>query len=271
MNMMHPAPPAVALATLSYGGPAARWRTEVMRSHTTARLIHITKGQGRITVAGLTNGYGPNNLIYVPPYTMYGMEVGATVFGQILTLPDATGWPAASFHLRLRDVDPQKELVTLIEAVERELQPSGDPRAAHFHLGLLGIFVERQLAQLDPTALDARRHTAAARLVARYTHMIAQEFRSDRTVASYAAALGVTPTHLTRSCRKTCGSSALSLLNDRIHFEACILLKETTLPVKDIAQRLGFGSPAYFTRSFQEKSGQPPRDFRRGKALSARP
>ncbi len=262
MNMMSTQEPALALATISYGGPNARWRTEAMRSHATGRLIHITKGQGRITVAGLTNGYGPNNLIYLPPHTMYGIEVGPTVFGQMLTLPNATDWPDTPFHLRLLDVDPQKELVTLIEAIERELQPSGDLRAANCHLGLLSIFVERQLNNRDPAQVDTRRNTAAARLVAKYTNMVARDVRSDRSIASYADALGVTPTHLTRSCRKTCGRSALSLLNDRVYFEACTLLRDTQIPIQDIAARLGFGSPAYFTRSFQEKSGQAPRDFR---------
>ena len=263
MNMMSTRTTALALTTISHSGPASRWRTEAMRSHATGRLIHITKGQGRITVAGLTNGYGPNNLIYIPPHTMYGMEVGPTVFGQMLSLPDTTDWPETPFHLRLLDVDPQKELVTLIEAIERELQPQGDIRAANCHLGLLSIFVERQLRNRDPALTDARRNTAAAKLVARYTAMIAKDFQTDRSVASYAADLNVTPTHLTRRCQKTCERSALSLLNDRIHFEACVLLKETREPIQSIAQSLGFQSPAYFTRSFQEKSGLTPRDFRR--------
>ena len=270
MNMMGTDTPALALAAITYGGPASRWRTEAMRSHGSGRLIHITKGQGRITVAGLTNGYGPNNLIYIPPHTMYGIEVGATVFGQIMTLPDTTGWPDAPFHLRLLDVVPQKELVSLIEAIERELQPNGDARAAACHFGLLSIFVERQLALRDPATTDARRNSAAARLVANYTTLIAQDFSSDRSVASYAEALDVTPTHLARSCRQTCGRSALSLLNDRIHYEACTLLRDTAIPVQDIAKRLGFSSPAYFTRSFQDKSGQAPTDFRRKGALSLR-
>lgn len=270
MYMSPIAEPALALAPLTYGGPASRWRTEAMRSHATGRLIHITKGQGRITVAGLTNGYGPNNLIYIPPQTMYGIEVGQTVYGQIMSLPDVTDWPDAPFHLRLLDVDPQKELISLIEAVERELKPGGDPRAAKCHFGLLSIFVERQLALRDPATIDARRNTAAARLVAKYTTMIARDFQSDRSVASYAAALGVTPTHLTRSCRKTCGRSALSLLNDRIHFEACTLLRETPTPIQNIAQSLGFRSPAYFTRSFQEKSGHTPSDFRKDSGKTAR-
>lgn len=270
MSMMTTLPPALALATLTHAGPASRWRTEAMRSHATPRLIHVTKGQGRMTVAGLTNGYGPNNLIFIPPHTMYGMEVGPTVFGQVLTLPDADGWPDTPFHLRLLDVDPQKELVTLIEAIERELKPTGDLRAANCHLGLLSIFVERQLSKRDPATIDARRNTAAAKLIARYTKMIAQDFYADRSVASYAEDLGVTPTHLTRSCRKTCGRSALSLLNDRIHFEACTLLRDTGTPIQDIASSLGFQSPAYFTRSFQEKAGQTPSEFRRASGGTAR-
>lgn len=267
MNMMTPTRPALALATVTHAGSAGRWRTEAMRSHATARLIHISKGQGRITLAGLTNGYGPNNLIYVPPHTMYGMEVGTTVFGQSLTIPDATDWPDTPFHLRLIDVDPQKELVSLIESIERELQPGRDPRAAGCYFGLLTIFVDRQLAARDPASIDVRRKSAAAKLVARFTALIAREFRADLSVADFATKLGVTPTHLARCCRKTSGRSALSLLNERIHYEACVMLKDTALPIQDIAQTLGFQSPAYFTRSFQEKAGQTPSGFRRQASL----
>ncbi len=270
MTMMYAVKTALALAPITHSGQASRWRTEAMRSHATGRLIHITKGQGRITVAGLTNGYGPNNLVYIPPHTMYGMEVGQTVFGQSLTLPDDSDWPDVPFHLRLLDVDPQKELVTLFESIERELQPSGDHRAANCYFGLLTIFVERQLENRDPATIDIRRSTAAAKLVARYTTMIAHDFHLDRSVSDYAAALRVTPTHLTRCCQKTCGHSALSLLNDRIHFEACMMLKETTKPIQKIAQSLGFRSPAYFTRSFQGKSGQTPSKFRRLSGGTAR-
>ena len=262
--------PALALATLTYGGPASKWRHEAMRSHATPRLIHITKGQGRITVAGLTNGYGPNNLIYIPGGTIYGLEVWPTVFGQIMTLPDGDDWPDAPFHLRLHDVAPQKELQSYMEAVERELQPGGDQRAANCHLGLLAIFVERQLAARDPGTIDKRRDSAAGRLVARYSSMIARDFASDRSGADYAAAVKVTPTHLTRVCQQSCGRSALKLLNDRIHYEACVLLRDTLKPVQDIAQNLGFKSPAYFTRCFQEKAGMTPSDFRRSSGGQSR-
>ncbi len=257
-------PSTLKLATVTFGGNGSRWRTEAMRSHDTPRLIHITKGQGRITINGLTNGYGPNNLIFIPPNSMYGTEVGPTVFAQMLTLPNTGDWPDEPFHLRLRDVVSQKELQSYYDSIERELKPTGDMRAALCHFGLLTIFVERQLQARDPNAVDARRNSAAAKLVARYTHLIARDYRKDRDVSDYATEIGVTPTHLTRCCKQTCDRSALDLLNDRIHFEACSMLRDTRTPIQDIAKSLGFQSAAYFTRSFQNKSGQTPSDFRQG-------
>jgi AraC family transcriptional regulator, transcriptional activator of pobA len=82
-------------------------------------------------------------------------------------------------------------------------------------------------------------------------------------VADYARALGVTPTHLSRCCRETCGRPALALLNDRVLFEARQLLRDTRVPVQDIARSLGFSSAAYFSRAFLAKAGSTPSAFRR--------
>ena len=261
----------LAMHPLAQNPQAGRWRTEAMRSHATPRLVFIAKGQGRITVAGLTRGYNVNNLIFIPAHTMYGMEVGPTVFGQILTIPAAMAaeWPAEPVHLRLRDVTVQREFTTLLDALERELKQATPSRAAHYHLGLLSVFFERQVALLptEPGIAD----TTAARLVAAYTDLIERDYRSGKGVAQYAAALGVTTTHLTRCCKQTCGRAALALLNDRLTYEACVLLRESALPIRQIAADLGFTSAAYFTRAFQARMGRTPSDFRRRGAAPQRP
>ena len=97
----------------------------------------------------------------------------------------------------------------------------------------------------------------------RYTALLERDFRSGRGVADFAAALGVTPTHLTRCCKQTCGRPASALLHDRVIFEARRLLSETSLPVGHIARDLGFTSAAYFTRAFQHQTGKTPSGFRR--------
>jgi AraC family transcriptional activator of pobA len=263
---------ALNLTSIAQNPGVGRWRTEAMRSHATPRLIYITKGQGRITVAGLTSGYGPNNLVYIPAHTMYGFDVGPTVFGYMLTIPAAMApeWPDEALHLRLRDVIAQKEFAHMIEALEREMKSAGQThsRAAHYHLGLLSVFFDRQL---DQTAVDthtARTKTSAARLVAAFTDLIERDYRKDSGVSDYATALGVTATHLTRCCNQTCGKSALALLRDRVNYEACVLLRETRTPVNEIATQLGFTSAAYFARSFAAQTGTSPSAFRkRGAAL----
>lgn len=277
MTQQHQARPSrdnsLSLVAVGYSAQTGRWRTEAMRSHASPRLLFVAKGQGRITIAGLTSGYGPNNLIYIPAGTMYGYEVGPTVFGQILTIPRAMAaeWPEEPVHLRLRDVAAQKELAGLFDNLERELQSgkSGHSRAAHYHLGIMSVFFERMQASSPADTEKNRSKTAAARLVAAYSDLVERDFRSPKGIADYAAALGVTPTHLTRCCRQTCGRSSLSILNDRVLYEARLLLRESKTPVQDIAKSLGYASAAYFTRSFQQATGLTPTGFRRGSPQSA--
>ena len=257
----------LAVSAIVYNQAAGRWRTEAMRSHATPRLIYISRGQGRVTVAGMTSGYGPNNLIFIPAHVMYGYETGPSVFGTMLTIPRAMAeeWPDEPVHLRIRDVQGRTEAARMFEALERELKAAtdGHSRAAHYHLGLLSVFFERQMAVTTAVARNDRASQSSARLVAAYTDLIERDYRSEKGVADYAADLGVTATHLTRCCNQTCGKSALALLRDRITYEACVLLRETRTPVSQIASDLGFRSAAYFTRSFQSKTGKTPTHFRK--------
>ena len=252
----------VPIPRLAAGG---RWRVEAMRSLSIPLLLWFTRGQGRITVGGVTRGYGAHNAIFIPPGVMHGYDVGSQTHGTAVFFGSDTALalPTEPHHLRIRDVGPQAELSGLIDNVQRELE-SGKPgaeRAAHHHLGLLGVLLERQV---EIAKADAKKPAAAARLAARYTALLEAEFRSGKGVAEYARALGVTPTHLTRVCNQSCGRSASDLLHDRVIFEARLLLSETRMPISDVSRALGFTSAAYFTRAFQHRTGKTPSAFRKG-------
>ncbi|MDC0115889.1 AraC family transcriptional regulator [Octadecabacter sp.] len=271
--MIPPAQNHLTLTAIAQNAGQDKWRTEAMRSHSSSRLIFVARGQGRITIAGLTSGFGPNNLIYIPAGNMYGYEAGPTVFGLMLTIPTAmdSEWPAEPVHLRLRDVIAQRELTTHLDALEREMKSdqSGHERAALYQLGLLAIYFERQMTQTSDETTRSRADSAPARLVAAYTDLIERDFHTHTGVAGYAAKLGVTPTHLARCCRETCGKTALALLNDRVLYEARLMLRDTNDPVQKIAAELGFGSPAYFARAFQTQTGLTPSKFRKKGPLTA--
>lgn len=244
-----------------------RWRVEAMRAHREPVLLWFTQGQGRITVAGTTRGYGPNHAVFIPPGVMHGFEVAPRVQGTVVFFGrnHDLSLPQTAKFLRPRDPISQKELNATLENIQRELESprAGSKQAARHHLGLLGVWLERQLERERNFEPLLARPIAAQRLVARYAALIERDFRSNPTVADYATALGVTPTHLTRVCRITCGKGAHQLLEDRILFEARRLLAETRMPIKDVAQHLGFNSAGYFTRAFQKNAGVTPSAFRK--------
>lgn len=254
-------PRIVAIPRLAAGG---RWRVEAMRAISEPMFLWFTKGQGRITISGVTRGYTAHNAVFIPPDIMHGFEVGPAVFGTAVFFgrdSDVT-LPTTPQHLRIREVHAQQELNIILDSLQRELDsdvPAHD-RATRHYLGLLGVWLERQSVKAAP---DQPRLDAARKLVARYTALLERDFRKGTGVGEFAAALGVTPTHLTRCCRIACGRSAIEVLQDRRIFEARRLLAETKMPVARIGEALGFSSPAYFTRSFQHLTGRSPTSFRR--------
>ncbi|MCK0170370.1 AraC family transcriptional regulator [Aliiroseovarius sp. S1123] len=254
---------ALPIARLGVGG---RWRTEAMRSYGAPVLLWFTRGQGRITINGVTSGYGPHNCIYLPAGTMHGFEMSTQVAGTIIVFPqdseEQLGLPRDSVHLRLRDADRQIELSNLVDNLQREMEKgtSRASRAMMCHAGLISVWLDRQLDALDE---DEVKPKSGKRLVNAYTALVEQDFHSSKTVRDYAAELGITPTHLSRVCNNACGRPASAILQDRITYEARRLLTETRVPIKDIAASLGFTSAAYFTRSFLKQTGQTPSAFRK--------
>lgn len=256
----------VPIPTLAAGG---RWRVEAMRANPEPLLLWFTKGQGRITIAGVTRGYTAHNAIFIPAAVMHGFEIGPSVFGSALfmgkdcplVLPDGPR------HLRIREGTAQHELNLLLDHVQREkqsTQPASD-RALQANMGLISVWLERQAA-LAPSDARRAKPDATHRLAARYTALLERDFRSGAGVAAFAEALGVTPTHLTRCCKISCNRSAIELLQDRRIFEARKMLAETRMPVRLVGEALGFASAAYFTRAFQSMTGHSPSDFRRSTA-----
>lgn len=250
-----------SMMRLAQGG---RWRTEALRSHVRPVLLWFTRGQGRITVAGTTRGYGAHNAIFIPGGVMHSFTMLGQVLGTAVFFPETMSreLPDEPIHLRIRDGFQQAELTGLVDALDREAtqgRPGADRAMLHWG-GLLAVWLERHADLAEARA----EMSAAQRLATAYAALVERDFRSGRGVAGYAEKLGVTPTHLSRVCRESCGKNAHRLLNERIHYEARRLLTESAIPVKDIAQRLGFTSAAYFSRAFQNETGKSPTDFRRG-------
>ncbi len=264
-------PRRLRIAQMSGLATAPKWQLETLRALREPVLFWTVAGQGRVTLGGSTRGFHPHNAIFVPPGTMYAFQAMTRVQGTALYMgdPDGLDMPTVPLHLRLRDAALQAELAALVAAVQRELdgaRPLAE-RAARHQLGLLAIWLDRQRRSAgDDSPRGLASDNANERLTARYTALMEREFGTALNVSDYAAALGVTPTHLTRACRASCGRTALRLLQDRRLFEARRLLTDTDMPVQQIARGLGFSSAAYFSRAFAAQTGAAPSAYRKARA-----
>lgn len=253
-------PRVVTLAQLTRAGA---WQLALAHDRAEHLLIWLTRGQGTALLDGALCGVGANNAIFVPARTLLALDLGRQTFGHAVLIPAAAPLrlPAATVHLRLSEATAQTELAVLFAALERE-QSAARPlhrEAVVAHAGLLSIWLRRQMVLAEPPPPP----TAARRLSRRYCARLVSGFASGAGMAGHAAALGVTPTHLSRVCRAETGRTAAALLAARLLHAARQLLVATPVPAQDIARHLGFGSAAYFTRFIRHHTGMTPTELRR--------
>ncbi|WP_420012196.1 AraC family transcriptional regulator [Tateyamaria sp.] len=256
--------PPIHVSTLSQWTGGQDWRLTLAHDRPAHLLIWITRGQGRLLLNGTRRGVGTNNAISVPPHTLFALDLGRQSMGQVVVIPDGTDvrLPTGPRQLRLRDNTAISELAALFEVAQREVS---HPRplsqdAMDAHVALMSVWLRRQIAEPEhlPLAMNA-----AARLSAAFCARVVDHHREGLSMADHAAALDVTPTHLTRACKAATGKTAADLLTERVLYAARVALIETTVPVQDVARHLGFGSAAYFTRFMQQHTGQTPTALRR--------
>lgn len=253
----------ISLTTLAQAGNGQPWRSELAHDHPYHQLIWITRGQGVALLDGMRRGVGAHNLLFVPAGSLFSLHLGRQSLGQRIAIPAATPLrlPEIPRHLRIRDAPAQAELTALIEATAREQQD----RRALFHdaieayAALLSVWLRRQIVQEDHVP-DPR--NAAGRLSLRFCDLVSAHHRDGLPMARYAAALDVTPTHLTRAVKAATGKTAAELLTERVVHAARCLLWDTSHPAQAIAKYLGFRSAAYFTRFMQHNTGQTPSRLR---------
>ena len=99
-------------------------------------------------------------------------------------------------------------------------------------------------------------------VVEKFTELVEYQYNRNRNVQYYAEALNVHPNHLNFILKKHSGLNAKETINNRIILESKFLLSYTSFIIKEIAHRLGFDDPNYFSTFFQKCTGTTPLVYR---------
>lgn len=140
------------------------------------------------------------------------------------------------------------------------------PATQHAHLGSLSAG-RRRSSRSTMTARERSRtftHVHRQRLDRAAEHYLRDCFRRSTraTVTEFAAILGCHPDYLTRTAGTILGASLLDYLRRKQLEEARRLIAVTTLTMREIALRAGFGTVSTFYRHFREAHGMSPGAFR---------
>ncbi|BEL05024.1 AraC family transcriptional regulator [Actinoplanes sichuanensis] len=138
-------------------------------------------------------------------------------------------------------------------ALDTELthRRDGYPQAALAHLTLLLVAA----ARLSPRPVDDP-------LLAAVFDVIEDRFTQTLSLAEVAAAVALTPGHLTTTVRRKTGRTVQQWILQRRLQEARRLLSETDLPVASVAHRSGFPDVSYFIKRFRAECGVTPARWR---------
>jgi AraC-like DNA-binding protein len=99
-------------------------------------------------------------------------------------------------------------------------------------------------------------------LTYQFKKLVDSEFILRRTVADYAALLGITAKHLSETVKEETGCTALDIIHKRLILEAQYLLKHTQFTIKEITHHLHFDTTSHFSRFFKSNTKLTPLAYR---------
>lgn len=254
-------------------GQEMDWTIPAHRHEGLHQIQFLEHGHISGTVDGLPVDAAAPALLLIAPGSVHGFRHTRDTSGHQVTIPTATLQQqlagtrladtglASSFVLTELSPESRTECATLFAMLAREFQGHGAGRvpallatATLLAVLLLRLHGEHVQKAQAPGARDA--------LVQRFLALAEQHFREHRGLPFYAQALGVTPDHLSRSCRNATRQSALQLLHERLMLEARRLLAYTPMSVLEVAAAIGYQDPAYFSKFFTRATGHSPSHYR---------
>ena len=259
-------PDVVHCETIASRSVLHDWTLAVHRHARLHQVLLIERGGGEATLDGRAVPLKPMQIVNVPVGHVHGFSFVPGTEGWVLTIAAEMLDEALLAAEGLRSVLSRSAAVRgtpQIRAVMKQIfaeHAARDFGRAHVLRALSAAMIGLVARAL--TRDSGSSGNSESNLFRRFEALLEQHHLERWTVADYANALAITPTHLNRITRAATGDTASHLILNRLVREARRNLVYTNLPVATIAYALGFEDPAYFSRVYAAATGLSPRAFR---------
>ena len=248
------------------------------------RLFYCTGGQGEIRAGGNSYEMQAGTLVYLAPGIPYSYFRDTEEPMKLLAFNFDLVWERADISIPFPPV-PAEEFSR--NAIVAEVTVRDAPalsgvlmrRECRYLYGKLSeiqaeftagkVLYEQRcsglmltvLAQIVPGAGDTWERKQAG-VVDAVIDYIGSSYALPITNSHLGERFGYHPNYLNQLFLRHTGKSLHRYLQDLRVMKAIALLQETELPVAEVARTVGFRDVPHFSRSFKEKTGYSPTDFR---------
>ena len=244
--------------------------------HDYHELIWVRSGSGHHLIDGDRVPARPGSITLIGRGQVHVFECAKGVEGAVVRFREellfggaaqgvVPGWLLAGRCGRTVTVPAEEtgRLDAVIEALRAEVGRPHDAQSVELQRQLISVillWIERwyDASQTEQRAADE----ADVRLLRRFVSRLESDYADHHDAAHYADALAVPPAALSRALTRATGSSTKELVTDRVMVEAARLLRFSDLTAQQIAQRVGFSDPLYFSRAFKRHHGESPTAYR---------
>ena len=110
----------------------------------------------------------------------------------------------------------------------------------------------------------ATKQTRAEKIFYDFILLLQNHFRHERRVNWYAQQLSITPKYLSESVKQVSKRPPNDWIDRYVIMEMRVLLKNSTLSIKEIAKELNFPNQSFLGKYFKEHVGVSPMKYRKG-------
>ena len=253
-------------------------KTILPHRHSYFELCIFTNGAGEHEIDFKTYPIKPPSIHLLSPGQVHLIRRGDNYEGYLLVfsrdfynlrfkgLEIIPGYPLAS-HLPNgpvlnMDQDEFTDFISIIANIEKEFSQLS-PETEEIIISFLNIFFLRLRNRFAALSGAGNQKPEPARmLVNKFNQLVDRRFDQIHQVSDYAELLGESALQLNRAVKNLTGKTAGELIIERLILEAKRLLLYSELNNKEIAYKLNYEDPSYFSRIFRKKTGYTPTEFR---------
>ena len=243
--------------------------------HDYHELIWIRSGGGRHLIDGAALPIEEDTVTIIGRGQVHVFEEGDDLHGAVLRLRDEllpgdakrlpatwmlTGRCGRSVPVPGGRAD---QLEALLRALEDELKRPPGPESSQLRGHLISVvllWLERWYDASREEHPDP--DEAQVDLLRRFLRVLDRDYADHHDAGHYAEELRVPQATLSRALTQVTGRGTKDLVLDHVMSEAARLLRFTDMNVQQVAQRIGYEDPLYFSRAFKRRFGDSPMAYR---------